>query len=900
MSLPNQGHIKYQSIKTTKKKHKQKGGLKIRPDGVFDPDGKYRNPYTGRPYSDNYTKFSKSWRELKTYKEKATIMHKIDKFQIILVIAGTGVGKTVIIPKLLAHYFDYKTPIIVTTPRQKTTDSAVEWASRCLNVPLYYSKGGVFIKNKPSGLRHVGVKHGGITTQMDNETTNILYATDGTIQQLIIQNDPLLEKYGGIIIDEAHERSVSIDILITLVTRIAKARPDFKVIIMSATVNEQVFIDYYKRMNMEDVFTIYNAPGKKTIHDVKEIYLKKKIKAQDYIKELYKIVFEILTNPDKIEKDILVFVTSDSKAKELVKLVQKDINKIPSYSKPYSIVYTRNTEGLDANIATKKNGLSLIPYKHDFTRKLIVSTNVAESSVTFEDPLGFVIESGLEFSNIYDAELYSNVSDTLYVAKANITQRCGRTGRTCAGECHKLYTEKQYKNFPDYPKPKIMKEDFTSQYLGIINLEGVGTVEKVNDFLNEMIEPLENYQIFVNRAEENLKASAMINSKNKLTYLGYICNKFGKYDYKIGKLIIVGYYFGILGECIALGAIMHNVRGIEDFFYKPQNMDPNQQKEYWENILKYRHDSGDHLTLLRIFLQWMNSYDKSIFCDNMGLSDRVLDNILDSYEELKDTVTKIYPDLLQLKLFESNANIQSGGKNIKNNIKKYKYNKYYKKKNGSQTIITGNVHNVNRIFKHNGGIIHENESYGRKSKKYDVKTWKRKIQFNKYRKYKSRKFRKSKERSHRGGKFAKREQKGELGSFTPFKKKKGDIKRQFDMKKRENKPKLQPNRKEKEFIDNYNLNKNFKKRINANQKLSDSILCCLLFSYTTQIGISIKSTNKYYIKYSPLTPGINKSIFSKLNRNPRFILYNKCDIMNDKENLSIISELPQHILTYFL
>lgn len=898
MSLLNKGHRKYKSIKTTKK-HKQKGGLKIRPDGVFDPDGKYRNPYTGKPYSDNYIKFSKGWRELKTYKERATIMHKIDKFQIILVIAGTGVGKTVIMPKLLAHYFNYKTPIIVTTPRQKTTDSAVEWASKCLNVPLYYSKSGTFVKNRPSGLRYVGVKHGGITMQMDNETTNILYATDGTIQQLIIQNDPLLEKYGGIIIDEAHERSVSIDILITLVTRIAKARPEFKVIIMSATVNEQVFVDYYKRMKMENVFTIYNAPGKKTIHDVKEIYLKQKIKVQDYVKELYKIVYEILTNPKKKEKDILVFVTSDSKAKELVKLVQKDINKIPAYSKPYCIVYTRNTEGLDANVATKKNGLSLIPYKHDFTRKLIVSTNVAESSVTFEDPLGFVIESGLEFSNIYDAELYSNVSDTLYVAKANITQRCGRTGRTCPGECHKLYTEKQYKNFPDYPKPKIMKEDFTSQYLGIINLEGVGTVEKVNDFLNEMIEPLENYQIFVNRAEENLKASGMINSRNKITYLGYICNKFGKYDYKIGKLIVVGYYFGILGECIALGAIMHNVRGVEDFFYKPQNMDANQQKEYWDNILKYRHDSGDHLTLLRIFLQWMNSYDKSIFCDNMGLSDRVLNNILESYEELKDTVTKIYPDLLELKLFKSNANIQSGGRYNINKINKYKnnkYNKYYK--NGSQTVLTGNVHNVHRIFKHNGGFIFKNESNGRENKRYVIKTWKRKIQSSKSRKYKSRKYRKFKTKNYQGGKLDKREHKGELGSFVPVKKIKNRIKK-VDLKK-DNKPKLQPNKKEKEFIDNYNLNKNFNKKIDANQKLSDSILCCLVFSYTTQIGINIKGTNKYYIKYSPLTPGINKSIFTKLDKLPRFIVYNKCDVMNDKENLSIISELPQHILTYFL
>ena len=259
--------------------------MKLRPDGILDPLGNYPNPFNGRPYSNFYKNNAltiktdeitgeekiSGWEiGYQTYVDRFEILKKIHQYQIILVIAGTGVGKTVIIPKLLAHYYGYRKPIIITTPRQATTSSAAEYASILMDVPLYYyyvdNNKFMFYKNNnneniPTGMTFVGYKHGNMKEKLSSNDTKLLYATDGLIKQIIISSDPLLSEYGGIIIDEAHERSVSIDILISLITDIARKRPDFKIIIMSATVNEQIFKDYFNNSGLGDYFTTYNVSG---------------------------------------------------------------------------------------------------------------------------------------------------------------------------------------------------------------------------------------------------------------------------------------------------------------------------------------------------------------------------------------------------------------------------------------------------------------------------------------------------------------------------------------------------------------------------------------------------------------------------------------------------------------
>ena len=131
---------------------------------------------------------------------------------------------------------------------------------------------------------------------------------------------------------------------------------------------------------------------------------------------------------------------------------------------------------------------------------------------------------------IYDAEKYAYVTGKNYVSKASIDQRCGRTGRTCDGWCFQLYTEPQFKEFDDYTAPKIRVEDITKELLSIISLPMNGNLQKGMEFIDRMIEPRKNYQTAITRAYSNLVNMDFLDAAGNITFLGYVCNQFNKFD----------------------------------------------------------------------------------------------------------------------------------------------------------------------------------------------------------------------------------------------------------------------------------------------------------------------------------------------------------------------------------
>ena len=136
------------------------------------------------------------------YEDRHEIMTKIHNNSILLVILPTGTGKTVVVPRLLFHYFRYEKKVIVTTPRQQTTASAATFAAMCYDVPLFHldENGKERINPNvetgqdntyPTGLKIVGYKHGASKEYAD-DTTKLLFATDGTIKSMITGTDPTL------------------------------------------------------------------------------------------------------------------------------------------------------------------------------------------------------------------------------------------------------------------------------------------------------------------------------------------------------------------------------------------------------------------------------------------------------------------------------------------------------------------------------------------------------------------------------------------------------------------------------------------------------------------------------------------------------------------------------------
>jgi pre-mRNA-splicing factor ATP-dependent RNA helicase DHX15/PRP43 len=887
--------------------------LKLRPDGVLDPLGRYPNPLNGKPYSELYKKnaynivkgVNTGWTKYRTYADRNLIFYKMHNYQIVLLIAPTGVGKTVIVPKLMAHYFQYKTPIIITTPRQKTTLEAAGYSAFLLDVPLDIRVNGVLV-NEDSGNRQVGYKFKDSNINgapSYNDDTKLLYSTDGSIMTMMTKSDPDLLKYGGIIIDEAHERSMNIDILLGLVIQLCKRRPNFKVIIMSATVNSVVFLNYFKTLKMTDRFTVYEplgVPGNFTTTPYHLSNNVNKTKSVDVlIMELDKLlkdntIMDKLQGPDNVDikgnrfflygRDIIAFVASSSDSKKVKQFID-DTSKKGGYKyRPYALVFTKDTKGVDAAIATKANGLSLILEDADsYKLKIIIATPVAESSITFEDPLAYVFDTGLAYFNRYDASNFGYKGYKDWVSQANIMQRCGRTGRQNNGICIRLYSKEQWDNtIKQYPDPNIMHEDLSDGLLNLCLLPQIGNVENCLKFLGQMIEPVMNYKYGIKVGLRNILDHDCVNNKGYTTSLGLLCASYGGvYSYHIVRMIAIGYYCGCLAESLFLAGILDNVRSFTDLFKQELINDMKTDKKVenqMNNIMRFfAHPMGDHLSLLNVYNKWLQvpPYQKPYWEENYGIDGNKLSHISIAIKNITETTLSnlgLIRKLNLLKVYQGGRGLESDslgnyapdlleGINTQADFTEYTFKPGCKnthldriktiqdihKNRGNSTYAKGFTSLIGGKYKQDNPQNKKNDSNQKKSS--NAITQKRELK-----------------------KLKKLIEKPELlmrGLFT-------DI-----------------NDKPVDLGDVQSL------------QLSEKLMICIYFGYCNQIGVysNIPNSSKYIIKYSPLYGNIKSSVLHTLfNDKPNFIVYHLFNIdETEKDNkLSIVSRLPMNLITRFM
>ena len=471
--------------------------------GIYDINGIKPNPFNNSLYSDEYKILSKFWSNLPSYEYIDKCIKSIIENDVILIASGTGSGKTVLVPKFALHVNDYKGKIIVTLPKKIITKKAAEFAAKTLDVKLG---------------EYIGYQYKGENNKSKN--TVLLYSTDGSIISMI-KNDPLLLEIDILIIDEAHERKVQIDLLLYLIKKAINTRKEknlkpLKLIIMSATINEEIFKAYYQDFKFDYLF----LSGKPN-YPIESFYLTESIIANNnnlYIEEGIKIINEIVNNKNKNIKnnkntgDILFFVTTIQECNEVSEKLTETIKTafiMPLYS------------GFPSELEPYINDqLKYKELNQNFTRRIFISTNVAESSLTI-DGIVYVIDSGLEISVKYDPKKKINVMNKNIITKAQISQRKGRSGRTQNGYCFHLYTEDEEKNAINFPDPEIKKIDIKNLCLSLFKLgydiRRDFNIEETIRMLTEFIQPpLQDY------IEDGV--SFLINNNcienNKLSHMG--------------------------------------------------------------------------------------------------------------------------------------------------------------------------------------------------------------------------------------------------------------------------------------------------------------------------------------------------------------------------------------------
>src|SRR3569833_634537 len=312
---------------------------------------------------------------------------------------------------------------------------------------------------------------------VSSEATRIKFVTDGLlIREALV--DPLLSRYSVIMVDEAHERSISTDILLGLLKKIRRRRPELRIVISSATLQAEDFLSFFsssavdaaapdEKTEEKKVGSIISLEGRTYPIDV--LYLE--TPAEDYVERAISTVLEIHRSEPRV--DILVFLTGREEIDFAVEAVAERAAQLP-----------RDAEGvlalpLYAGLPADQQ-MYVFEETPENTRKAIFSTNIAEASVTSEGVV-YVLDCGFVKLRAYNPKTGIETLTATLVSKAAAAQRAGRAGRTKPGKCFRLYTEESYLALPAANIPEIQRSNLAPSVLQLKAL-GIDNVLRC-DFL---------------------------------------------------------------------------------------------------------------------------------------------------------------------------------------------------------------------------------------------------------------------------------------------------------------------------------------------------------------------------------------------------------------------------------
>ncbi|NXG72543.1 DHX34 helicase, partial [Baryphthengus martii] len=434
--------------------------------------------------------------------------------------------------------------------------------------------------------------------------TRLLFLTEGLLLRQA-QRDPTLPFYRVLLADEVHERHLHGDVLLGVLRRLLPSRPDLKLVLMSATINIHLFSRYFGDAPVLQVpgrifpiSVIYQPIPKEKATTVGKWGKAERLDPLPYLRVLQAIDHKY---PPEERGDLLVFLSGVAEIGAVLEAAQA----YAAQTQRWIVLPLHST----LSVAEQDKVFDLPP---PGVRKCILSTNVAETSVTI-DGVRFVLDSGKVKEMSYDPQGKLQRLQEFWISRASAEQRKGRAGRTGPGVCYRLYSQSDYDAFAPYPVPEIRRVALDALVLQLKSM-GLGDPRTF-----PFLEPPPPSSL--ETAVSYLMEQGALDQAEELTPIGNLLAQL-PVDVVVGKVLILGALFDLTEPALTVASAL----SVPSPILRPAQ--PHPDRSAARRPLYSPH--GDPFTLLNIFNHWVQQVkserggDSRRWCRRRGLEEHRL------------------------------------------------------------------------------------------------------------------------------------------------------------------------------------------------------------------------------------------------------------------------------------
>lgn len=517
---------------------------------------------------------------------KGAIVKLVQRGPACVIVGETGSGKTTQVPQFLwDHVVKPKRPQLcvgVTQPRRVAAVSIARYVA---------SQRGCTVGGEV-----------GYAVRFDDQSsaaTRIKFMTDGILLREI-QSDAKLTKYAVIVLDEAHERTLHGDVLFGLLKSIVRdQRPDLKIVVMSATLNSEQFSKFW-----------FNAPVGVVHGRAFPVVVMHAVEPQlDYLEAAITTVLRI--HCEEGPGDVLCFLTGQEEIEDSKRILTERMKMLPNSIKDFYILTLYSAMPYEQQLAVfdkSPNG----------QRKVILTTNIAETSITVEG-VKFVVDCGCVKAKSFSAKTGLESLQEIDISKAQATQRTGRAGRMSAGKCFRLFTEAAFSELSENTVPEIKRCSLTSV---VLQMKGLGIVDCLDfEFMDKP--PLGS----ITKAEEVLYSLGALDSQLHITPLGRRMNDF-PVEPSAAKALLAGQALNVGNDMVIVIAMLST----ENIFLTSAEHRDNAEKCKGQ----FATSVGDHATYLRLFHAYhrLAKTNRRAWCEGFSINFRQMQKVEDTCVQL--------------------------------------------------------------------------------------------------------------------------------------------------------------------------------------------------------------------------------------------------------------------------